>query len=943
MRKKNLVRLIASAAFLVALFGACTVSHNPDDDVGDSSGDPATWTVLFDSQGATLAAEPALVRVTEPETTAPLPADPEKDGFTFGGWYSEPAGAGLPFTADTAVTANVTVYALWIEQPKDIVLSGPTGSVTVSGMTGHGVTLAYAPESAVSSARLYASFGDSMGLAVANQLMTEAGGTWSWTFSSDSYAAGATVRFDILIMKDGAEASVPQGSLGDMLSWASFVYSPTYAYRVTFDSTGADSPALPGFMTVRNPALSTGTFPANPSRAGYEFAGWFTEAAGGEAFRASTPVTEDLTVYARWESTKTFVVTFSAPEADIGPNPATQTVREGKATGSLPVNPERAGWTFAGWYLQAGGTGARFTATTPVTSDLTVHARWTEGETGDIFGPNVFIFDDTMPMAEIQAKLDELFAAQQTAEFGSNRYAVMFRPGTYGVQVNVGFYMQILGLGRSPDDVLINGSIQSDGAAEATGNHHVTQNFWRSMENIAIAPSDWGRNMWGVSQAAPARRVHVKGDLWLFDVNPNNGASGWASGGFLGDSLVDGSVVPGGQQQWLYRNSNWGNAEGGVWNMVFVGCDNAPATSFGSIPNYTTIDATPSIREKPYLYADDSGAWRVFVPSLRANSTGTTWENGPTAGESRPISDFYVARSATDTAASINAALAAGKDLILTPGIYELSDSIKVNRAGTVVLGLGLATLKANGGTTAVEVADVGGITLAGLLIEAGTTSSACLMRVGPQGSSAGHEADPSLLADVFFRVGGAAVGRAGLCLEINSNDVIGDNLWIWRADHGITTSTWGWNVNEADTGLVVNGDGVTVYALAVEHFQKHQTVWNGNGGQVYFYQSEIPYDVPDQASWMNGSEKGYASYKVADSVTSHTARGVGVYCFFNANPAVELENAIEVPAAGTEGAMFRNMVTVALGEETVGKINHVINGKGAAVTSASNPTYLEQ
>lgn len=71
---------------------------------------------------------------------------------------------------------------------------------------------------------------------------------------------------------------------------------------------------------------------------------------------------------------------------------------------------------------------------------------------------------------------------------------------------------------------------------------------------------------------------------------------------------------------------------------------------------------------------------------------------------------------------------------------------------------------------------------------------------------------------------------------------------------------------------MIVNGNDVTMYGLMVEHFLEYQTLWNGNGGRTYFYQSEIPYDVPDQASWMshNGTVNGYASYKVADTVTSH-------------------------------------------------------------------------
>lgn len=874
MNIKKAFALLAALALLspLALLPSCSFSLTPSEKADTDDKLPLTppqvWTVTFDDQGADIPANPTTAAVTEPDTTAALPSEPGKKGYFFDSWYTEPEGQGELFTETTKVEADITVYANWIAEPQDISLDGINGTVTVSAMTGSSATFTFTPKTPVSSAKIYASLGNSSGLAAAGENLTELDGVWTVTVTSETYTAGAVIRFDILTIQNGAEVSIPQGSLGDMTSWASFTYSPNYAWNVTFDSLDADIHASPATRTVRSPALVLSVFPSAPVKNGYDFLGWYT-----------------------------------APR----------------------------------------GEGTLFNETTPVTADLTVYAFYLAQENENIFGPNVLIFSNDMTDREIQARLDQVYATQRTAEFGSERYALLFKPGAYNVQVNTAFYMQVLGLGRSPDDTLINGSIQSDGAAEATGNHHVTQNFWRSMENIAIQPTEYGRNMWAVSQAAPARRIHVKGDLWLFDINPNNGESGWASGGFLADSLVDGAVLPGGQQQWLYRNSDWGTAEGGVWNMVFAGCGNTPEPSFGAIPNYTVIDTVPVIREKPYLYVDADDQWQVFMGKLTSNASGTTWTKGPSEGVSKPLSDFYIAKSSTDTAATINAALASGRDLLFTPGIYDLDDTIRITRANTVVLGLGLATLRANGGVTAIETADIDGITIAGLLIEAGTTSSDCLMQIGPADSSGSHSANPTLLADVFFRVGGAAVGRAKLCLEINSNDVIGDNLWIWRADHGIDTSTWGWTVNEADTGLVVNGDNVTIYALAVEHFQKYQTLWNGNGGRVYFYQSEIPYDVPDQQSWMNGDVKGYASYKVADTVTDHHAWGVGVYCFFNVNPALQLENAIEVPASGTEGAMFRNMVTVALGDGNVGQINHVINGKGAAVTSASNPTYLER
>ncbi|MET7700757.1 RICIN domain-containing protein [Streptomyces sp. NPDC005485] len=536
-------------------------------------------------------------------------------------------------------------------------------------------------------------------------------------------------------------------------------------------------------------------------------------------------------------------------------------------------------------------------------------------------GPNVTVFDPSTPAATVQSSLNAAFAQQETNQFGTARKAFLFKPGTYTADANVGFYTQVAGLGLSPDDVNIRGAVHAE-ADWFQGN--ATQNFWRSAENLSVTPTS-GTDRWAVSQAAPYRRMHLRGNLQLDD-------GGWSSGGYMADTKVDGQVRSGSQQQWLSRNTDWSSWTGSNWNMVFVGARNAPANSFPN-PPYTTVAQTPLSREKPFLYVDAAGAYKVFVPSVRSNSSGTSWSSGTPAGTSLPLSDFFVVKPGA-TAAQMNDALAAGKNLLVTPGVYHLGQTLKVTRADTVVLGLGLATLIPDNGITAMSVADVDGVQLAGLLIDAGTTNSAQLMELGPNGSSADHSADPSSLHDVFFRIGGAGVGKATTSLTINSDDVIGDHLWLWRADHG---SGVGWTSNTADTGLVVNGDDVTMYGLFVEHYQKHQTLWNGNGGRTYFYQNEMPYDPPNQAAWTNGSTQGYAAYKVANSVTSHQVYGFGSYCYFNANPAVTAEHAIEAP--NTANVRFKDMVTVSLGG--TGTIRHVVNDRGGPSDSATNVANL--
>ncbi|XVU22215.1 ricin-type beta-trefoil lectin domain protein [Actinoplanes sp. CA-054009] len=541
-------------------------------------------------------------------------------------------------------------------------------------------------------------------------------------------------------------------------------------------------------------------------------------------------------------------------------------------------------------------------------------------------GPNVTIFDPSMSQATIQNKLTSVFNSQVSNQFGNARYALLFKPGSYNVDANVGFFTQVAGLGLNPDQVNINGHVHVEADWWPDGSQNATQNFWRSAEGLSVTPPD-GLDRWSVSQAAPYRRMHVRGNLALSD-------GGWSSGGFIADSKIDGQIQSGSQQQFLTRNSQMGSWNGSNWNQVFVGSPGAPAQSFPS-PPYTTIGSSPTIAEKPYLYVDGAGAYQVFVPALRANASGTTWANGTPAGTSLPISTFYVVK-AGDTASTINAALAAGKNLLVTPGVYNLNQTLNVTRAGTVILGLGLATFVPTGGVDAMHIADVDGVRLAGVLFDAGTTNSNTLLQVGPAGSSASHAANPTVLSDVFIRVGGSIAGKANVSMQINSNNVIGDHAWIWRADHG-NSGTVGWNINTGRNGLIVDGDNVTFYGLFVEHYQQYQTIWNGEAGRTYFYQNEMPYDPPNQAAYMNGSTRGWAAYKVADSVNTHEAYGLGSYCYFNVNPSVVNARAFEVPVKS--GVKFRDMVTVSLGG--TGTITNVINTTGAAVNSGHQVTSL--
>ncbi|MBB4683583.1 hypothetical protein [Amycolatopsis jiangsuensis] len=547
------------------------------------------------------------------------------------------------------------------------------------------------------------------------------------------------------------------------------------------------------------------------------------------------------------------------------------------------------------------------------------------------FGPNVHIFDPGMPADTIQAQLDKDFEAQkdtQSAQFSSGRVAHLFKPGSYSVSDNVGYYTSVAGLGQNPGDVTINGDVTVD-AFNESDEGSALQNFWRSAENLAVKPSS-GTERWAVSQAAPFRRMDVQGDLALYPAS-----YGYASGGYLADTKVSGKTASISQQQWYTRDSALGSWDGGVWNMVFSGTSGAPASTFPDPPE-TTLDTTPVSRDVPYLYVDDSGNYRVFKPALRTDASGPSWANGATPGDSEPISQYRVVKPG-DTAADINSSLEAGCSLFFTPGIYHLDQTLNVTNPDTTVLGVGYPTLIPDNGVDAMHVADADGVRVKGVLFDAGTSNSKSLLTVGEEGKHTDHSANPVSLQDVFFRVGGDVAGKATNSLVVNSDDTIVDHAWAWRADHG-KDGTVGWTTNTADTGVVVNGDDVTATGLFVEHYQKYQVIWNGQRGRTIFFQNEMPYDVPDQGSWNSSPDTaGYAAYKVGDGVTSHEGWGLGSYCFFDTNPDVSSYHAFEVPQ--NDGVKLHSLLTVSLNHR--GTITHVVNDTGDVTPDGTTPVNV--
>ena len=218
--------------------------------------------------------------------------------------------------------------------------------------------------------------------------------------------------------------------------------------------------------------------------------------------------------------------------------------------------------------------------------------------------------------------------------------------------------------------------------------------------------------------------------------------------------------------------------------------------------------------------------------------------------------------------------------------------------------------------------------------------SSPALVQIGGQNAGGTHDPnDPTLVQDVFFRIGGAEPGKAATSLVVNADNAILDDIWAWRADHG---NGVGWTSNTADTGVVVNGDDVTAYGLFVEHFQKDEVIWNGQGGEDVFFQNEMPYDPPSQAAWMSTpTTDGYPAFHVAPNVTTFQGYGMGSYSFFDQGVPIFSAQAFLAPTS--PGVQFHDLLTVFLdATHGSGGISSVIDGVGGSSTAANADTPVD-
>ena len=562
----------------------------------------------------------------------------------------------------------------------------------------------------------------------------------------------------------------------------------------------------------------------------------------------------------------------------------------------------------------------------------------------ETFGDNMRVYAPMDDRAQAQAELDAAYERNKGKEnqFTTERFAAVFKAGEYNeLDLKMSYYTTFAGLGKKPTEVQIGGfNVYAE-----LDNGNATCNFWRGIENMSVN----GNVQWAVSQATSFRRMQVNGDMTLIDAGESKP---WGSGGFIADTAVTCTINAGGQQQWLTRNSKWREWKNGDMNLVFVGSDMGSPIPTKGVNNLDTVTVkeTPIVREKPFLVFDNG--YYVCLPDIREETQGVSWLSGNDHYTYIPLEQFYVARADRDTAKTLNAALKNKKHIFFTPGIYKMDSPLLVKNKNTILMGNGLATLQitAKNRDTVMRVSDVDGVKISGLLFDAGAYSKT-LLEVGEEKTDVSHAENPIFLSDLYFRIGGAVEADTKVLqtLVINANDVVGDNFWVWRADHtyGVAweQSSYGNELgeevhiyaNETVNGAIINGDNVTVYGLMVEHFHKYQTIWNGENGFMAFYQSETPYVVPSQEAWSshNGTRQGWASYKVSDHVQKHTAYGIGVY---HVRAQAVLDRAIELPA--NQGIYAEHMVITGFSTPNGAGIRHIVNEYGKSVIKDENGNF---
>jgi hypothetical protein len=573
---------------------------------------------------------------------------------------------------------------------------------------------------------------------------------------------------------------------------------------------------------------------------------------------------------------------------------------------------------------------------------------------------NIYIFspgDDSNTQSIINNafKTQGGVSPENNGQNSLSNYAFLFMPGTYTVDIPIGYYTHVAGLGKLNEKVVINGGpyVLNSSTNPSVG---ALNNFWRTCENMTVNPligNDPDRTIDGslpqdtmvyaVSQASSLRSVNINGSLHMGALTrvPNSWDMGLSSGGFMANCKISKDLSMGSQQQFICRNTEYDSFPDYLWNQVNVGCKEKGfiptvtdtcktrlSTNGDNPRNLTIVTETPKVFEKPYLAVLDDTDKTSIIVMIPAQS--------PSIGNSNIIPTNYILKNnykiigTNWKAIDINKLLLKEeiKCVIFSPGRYNLDSPINLN--GKLLFGLGIPVLRSTNNNSIIT----GYGQICGLICEAGPfingmTNNNILINL--------KSGNPSYLWDIVCRVGGGDknndIYSVDKMLYIGGDDSILDNIWCWVADHYSNNDYTLWDKAICNIGVHVTGNRVIAYGLFSEHTRKRNVLWDGDAGQVYMFQSEFNYFPPTQNDFID-----IASYEVSQSVNSHIIRGAGAYSFFP-NINVARTDTTTPPTNiiyATSGFKFNSKVdyktilTVFL--NGFGGINNVINNDGFKV-----------
>ncbi|MDC0535540.1 glycoside hydrolase family 55 protein, partial [Francisellaceae bacterium] len=537
----------------------------------------------------------------------------------------------------------------------------------------------------------------------------------------------------------------------------------------------------------------------------------------------------------------------------------------------------------------------------------------------------------------------------QTGHWTSSRYAVLVEPGNYAMSspFKLNYYTEIMGVDNDRANVVLSPGINALNECDVSDPNNIPEkcetlgalnNFWRSMSSMTYDvpfSNNNGQLRVAISQASPLRNLHIKnGTLVLCDwdtqlKNPGTQYAykpcGNASGGFLSESVVDGHIIGGAQQQFNFFNVWAEVVQSDLWNTTIHNESGEFPPFIGEMEDSNQI-VNPWLMA-PLTQVSQDEAVNMKKPRLVKDNNQWKVKQGDSSDSlndyvllTMPEGQDVVTVSANDVA-TINQALSNGKKgLVVMPGIYQIQDKIQVPNNKTV-LGIGIPSLVCDNPSGCMQTGS-DGVRIAGVTFEAGSQNSKddrnnVLLTVGEIGQ--GSVTNPTVLQDANCRIARVFENQDSpevfACIEVNANNVIGQNLWLWRADHDYVT--WenthevttayhhlvDWDKDYGQHGLIVNGDNVHMNGLFVEHFNNYQTVWNGKNGRINFYQSEIPYLTPQgNGDGVKGvtcnapgeSGKNYEacpSLYITENATGFKGQGMGIYSYFPGEYKVGLDD----------------------------------------------------